>query len=190
MAIRILITLAAALGLLGAAGCSPAAPEISARQPAVVALTPEPSPEPTPTPDLLAWRRVAVPEAGMTLLVPPEWQELEDGGYMSAENDARLSVSALALPLGTPLSAAFLPDDDYDVLEGRSFASGVGMGEYLGIAVYRSERQANPGYYELHILISSGDHPAVDFSVSAPTLLAVEALRPTLERLAAGARWD
>lgn len=190
MAIRKLVTLAAALCLLGSAGCTPAAPTGSPRLPEVVTLTPEPSPEPSPSSDPLAWRRVEVPESGLTLLVPPEWQALEDGGYWSPEAGARVSVSALALPPGTPLSAAFLPGDEYDVFEGRSFASGLGMGEYLGIAVYRSDRQANPGYYEVHILVSSGDHPAVDFAASAPTLEAVEALRPALERLAAEARWE
>ena len=183
MAMRKFFTLAAALCLLGAAGCGLTAP-------AAPALTPEPLPEPSPSTDPLAWRRGEVPEAGLTLLVPPEWQALEDGGYWSPEAGARVSISALALPPGTPLSAAFLPGDEYDVFEGRSFASGLGLGEYLGIAVYRSDRQANPGYYELHILVSSGDHPAVDFAASAPTLEAVEALRPALERLAAGARWE
>lgn len=191
MAVRILITLAAALGLLFSAGCNPSPPEAASRQPDEIALSPEStaSPAASPTPDLLAWQSAAVPEASLTLLVPPGWQELEDGGYWSPQAGVRLSVSTLYLPLGTPLSTAFLPDGEYDVFEGRSFASGLGMAEYLGIAVYRSERQANPGRYELHILVSSGDHPAVDFTASAPSRLEVESLRLALERLAAEAAW-
>jgi hypothetical protein len=187
MAVRILITLAAALGLLFSAGCIPSPPEAASRQPDEIAISPESTA--SPTPDALAWQSAAVPEAGLTLLVPPGWQELEDGGYWSPQAGVRLSVSTLYLPPGTPLSTAFLPEGEYDVFEGRSFASGLGMAEYLGIAVYRSERQANPGRYELHILVSSGDHPAVDFTASAPSRLEVESLRLALERLAAEAAW-
>lgn len=192
MAMRILITLAAAFLMLASTGCNPADPGGGERLPAVVELTPDPTamPAPTPTPDPLAWQPLEVPEAGLTLLVPPGWQALEDGGYWSPDAGARLSVASLVLPPGMPLSVAFFPDGEYDVLEGRSFASGLGMAEYLGIAVYRSERQANPGRYELHILVSSGDHPAVDFSASAPTLEQVEALRPLLEQLASEAGWE
>jgi len=192
MAVRILIILAAALGLLFSAGCNATPPDPASRQPGEIALSPDPTaaPAPLPTPDPLAWRPAAVPEASLLLLVPPGWQELEDGGYWSPQAGMRLSVSLLFLPLGTPLSTAFLPEGEYDVFEGRSFASGLGMAEYLGIAIYRSERQTNPGRYELHILVSSGDHPAVDFTASAPTLLDVEALRPALERLAAEAAWE
>lgn len=154
------------------------------RQPGSLPLTPE-----APTADPQAWQPVALDEFGLALQAPPGWQSLEDGGYWSPAGGERLSASVQALPIGAPLWNTFLPADEFDVLESRSFASGVGMGEYLVIAVYRSVRQTTPHHFEMHILVNSGDHPAVDFSASAPTLEAVESLRPAVERLAAEAGW-
>ncbi|GAP16006.1 hypothetical protein LARV_03801, partial [Longilinea arvoryzae] len=101
---------------------------------------------------------------------------------------ARLMVTVLTLPEDAQNWDAFLPMD-YDVLDTETFASGLGLGDCLKIAVLRRPSQSAPRRFELHILINSGDHPAVDFSASDLTEEGLNLLRPQLEHLAENARW-
>lgn len=142
----------------------------------------------TPTTDPLAWQRIDLPDVGLSLLAPPDWQALEDGGYWSPAAGSRLTVTVLALPENSQSWEPFLPAE-YDLLDEDTFATGLGMGDCLKIAVIRRASQTDPRRFEMHILVNSGDHPAVDFSAISTSETGLDDLRPQLEKLATGAKW-
>ncbi len=159
-------------------------------QPLALAETPAPTPPPaaSPTVDPLEWQPVELPEAGLRLIAPPGWQGLEDGGYWSDVSGERLSVSVQPLPAGAQPRGVFLPEE-FDLVETRSLSTGLGMADCLQIAITRQHGQATTTRYEWHILVNSGDRPAVDFSASAASSSVLAELRPLLEKLAQTASW-
>lgn len=143
---------------------------------------------PTATIDPTGWQTVELSDAKLSLSVPPDWQELEDGGYWSDISGARINLSVQALPPGISVMDFFLPVE-YELVQSTSMATGLGLGDCLQINITRQNEQSNTTRYEWHILVNRGDHPAVDFYATASSPDALERLRPQLERLAALASW-
>lgn len=188
----LLLTLAACAGN----ATSPAAPAVGPASTGEIVFpgetlepaTPTVAPTFTPTLDPAAWQPVELPDAGLQLIAPPGWQALEDGGYWSDDSGARISVSVMDLPAGANTRGAFLPEE-FELVQTRSLSTGLGMGECLLIAITRHHGQSSTIRYEWHILVNSGDHPAVDFYASTSSMDALVELRPQLERLAKAAAW-
>lgn len=186
---RFWLVLVVLLLLIALAACSdPAAPAPATQLPARLPGPVLPAATLTPTSDPFGWQPIELPEVGLRLVAPPDWQVLEDGGFWSPASGARLMVTVLTLPDGAQNWDAFLPTD-YDLLADETFASGLGLGDCWKIAVLRRPSQSAPRRFELHILVNSGDHPAVDFSASDVSEDNLDLLRPQLEYLAASARW-
>ncbi|MGC9466993.1 MAG: hypothetical protein ACP5HS_00240 [Anaerolineae bacterium] len=154
----------------------------------------EPTAEPAPTetsPPAMVYRRVEIPEAGLSFDMPEGWAQTEQDYVWLPEPGDKRAVGVAWLTIEPPQEpeAALLPSGS-QTLESEEVAYAFGSGRRFLLEVYGTTEeggeQAPVVAVEMHVLViveQGGDRVAYDFFASAPTREELDSIEPVLEHM-------